>query len=733
MLKKQPLALACSIRRIALTILTGLAFGPAAFAVQPQFWKLTTPEDFLAGEIDGMAVTSSGELIPGPGLTKLASFTEPFVLSQAVDPAGPRYFGTGNDGKVYQLKGSDRRLLFTASEPEIYALTFVNGALFVGSSPHGKVYKANPADGTATEFFNPGQAYIWAMAPLSDGGLAVATGLEGKLFRVGRDGKSTVWFDAPEAHLRSLAVTRSGRVLVGGSGEGRIYEVDPSGSGRALYDSPLSEISAIHYDPARNIAWAAAVANIPPTAPPPPKQEPPRQAPSASTSGAADQRKTEPSATVDFSFSFDEPAGGPPPTGGSAELYRIDADGYVEVVRKFEREMVYAISSGKDSSIYLSTGPLGRIYDLKGNQISLVATVPEKQVVSFSNDPAATLITTTNSGAVYRLAGDANTKSEYRSPVKDTGRFSAFGHFRVEGTNLPRERVRASFRSGNTHTPDETWSRWFDVDGLSGKVEAPPARYLQWKIALQNPPRSVAVDAVVVAFMNRNAPPMIESLMVNDPGVVFVSGAFPAAPQVLEATNPDEYGMFTGLDTPREKTDPGKKLYRKGYRTISWKASDPNGDPLRYSVSFRRKHDSGWLRLRENVEENQINFDTSQLPDGVYEIRLVATDAPDNPESPLTDAREGVEFTVDNSPPTIQITHRGEDIIITVRDALSPVGKVEYSVDAQKWVRLLPEDGIADSTEERFLLKRKDVENRFVVVRAIDSFSNVATATVRVP
>jgi hypothetical protein len=394
---------------------------------------------------------------------------------------------------------------------------------------------------------------------------------------------------------------------------------------------------------------------------------------------------------------------------------------------------VYAISGGSGGSIYLSTGPLGRIYDLKGNEISLVATVPEKQVVSFSNDPAAVLVTTTNSGAIYRLERNANSKSEFRSPVKDTGRFSSFGHFRVDGTNLPRDGVRVSFRSGNTASPDETWSRWFDIDGLSGKVGAPQARYLQWKIALQNPPRNVGLDAVTVAFLNRNAAPMIESVLVNDPGVVFVSGSYPGSPQVLEATNPDEYGIFTGLDSPRDKTDPGKKLYRKGFRTISWKASDPNGDALRYSVSFRRKHDTNWLRLRDNIEENQINFDTSQLPDGIYETRVVATDAPDNPEAPLSDDREGVEFTVDNSAPTIQVTSRGDEVMVTVRDTLSPVGKVEYSIDAQKWLRLLPEDGIADSTEERFILKRKDVENRFVVIRAIDAFSNVATSSVRLP
>lgn len=714
-------------------VLVSLLASPG-LSVQPQFWKLSTPEEFLAGDIEGMAVTSSGELRPGPSLDKLAGFTEPFVLSQATDGSGTRFFGTGNEGKIYQLKGGERNLLYTAPEPEVYALAFTNGALFVGSSPFGKVYRVNPADGKATEFFDPKQAYIWSIAPLADGSLAVATGVEGKLFRVTPDGKGIAWFDAPESHLRALALTRNGKLLAGGSGEGRIYEVDEKGAGRALYDSQLTEISTIYFDASRNVAWAAAVANVPPSAPPP-KPEPAKQTPASTTTTttSGEQQKAQPSASIDVSFSFDEPSAAGGPGGGSAELYRIDSDGYVEMVRKFEREMIYSITGGSNGSIFLSTGPLGRVYELRGNEIALVATVPEKQVVSFSNDGTSTLITTTNSGAVYRLSREVGKSAEYRSPIKDTGRFSTFGQFRVEGSNLPRDGVTVSFRSGNTSAPDDTWSTWQDVNGLSGRIAAPQARYLQWRIQLKNPPTESAMDAVTLAFMNRNAPPIIESVMVNDPGVVFITGSYPASPQVVEATNPDEYGIFTGLDNPREKNDPGKKVFRKGYRTISWKATDPNGDSLRYAVSFRRKHDANWLRLRDKLEESQVNFDTSQLPDGVYEIKLTASDEPDNPEAPLSDTKEGAEFTVDNTAPLIQVNTRGDGVSIVVRDAVSPVGKVEYSIDAQKWLRVLPDDGIADSTEERFSLKRSEVENHFVVVRAVDAFSNVATASVRVP
>ena len=143
---------------IILTFLT-----TSAFAVVPQFWRVRSTEDFLAGEVDGFAVTSRGELRPAPAVKKIASFTDPFVLSQATAPNGDRYFGTGNDGKVYRLRGSDLKLVWTAPEPEIYTVAWHDGALYAGTSPNGKIYRVDADAGKATPLFDPKAAYIWAI------------------------------------------------------------------------------------------------------------------------------------------------------------------------------------------------------------------------------------------------------------------------------------------------------------------------------------------------------------------------------------------------------------------------------------------------------------------------------------------------------------------------------------------------------------------------------------------
>ena len=719
------------MRKILVLLMAAFSF--PAFAVSPQFWRVRNVDDFLAGDIEGFAVTSRGELRPGPSLKKVATFSDPFVLSQTTAPNGDRFFGTGNDGKVYRLRGSDLKLIYTAPEPEIYAIAFRNGAVYVGSSPEGKVYRVDPNDGKSSAFFDPKQSYIWSMAFLPDGSLAVATGVEGKLYRVSAKGEGKVLFDAPETHLRSLAVKSDGTILAGGSGKARIYEVRSDGSAHALYDSSLNEISAIYVDKS-GTGWAAGVSNVLPSSAPPkpqPAKTPQSQPSSTSASSSGEQKKDDSSSgSVEVSVSFEDQSS-TSSQSGAAELYKINSDGFVEVVRKFDKDMIYDIASAPNGGVLLSTGPHGRIYQVKDGEVSLLASVPEKQVVSIASENNETLITTTNSAAVYRMDTAPSAKAEFRSAVKDVERFSHFGHYRIEGESLDNAPLSIAFRSGNTRTPDATWSPWSKaLSAPQGNIDVPAGRYLQWKLGLPNGKPDIAVDVVTVAYVNRNVAPVIDSVTVQEPAVVFITGQYPASPQVVEATNPDEYGIFTSLDTPRSNDQPGKKVFRKGYRTVSWRAHDENGDTLRYSLFFRRKGTDKWLRFRENIDETSINFDTSQVPDGTYELRIVASDLIDNPDNALTASREGIEIQVDNTPPTISFTSEGDDVVVRITDKMSPIGKVEYSADAQKWIRLMPADGIADSPDETYRLKRSAVSGKFVIIRAVDSFYNVATTSI---
>ncbi|HEV8658268.1 MAG TPA: hypothetical protein VGS96_06535, partial [Thermoanaerobaculia bacterium] len=61
------------MRRL-LTLVAALLAASNLFAVSPQFWRIRSAEEFLGGDIDGFAVTSRGQLRPGPSARKIATF-----------------------------------------------------------------------------------------------------------------------------------------------------------------------------------------------------------------------------------------------------------------------------------------------------------------------------------------------------------------------------------------------------------------------------------------------------------------------------------------------------------------------------------------------------------------------------------------------------------------------------------------------------------------------------------
>lgn len=702
-------------------------------AVTPQTWSTTSADEFLSGDFEkGFAVTAKGELKPGPTIRKIVSIDDPFVLAQATDSDGTIYVGTGNSGKVYRLRGGKLEEIFKADEPEVYAVALAKGKLYAASSPYGKIYEIDLKSLAAKVLFKPEGAYVWALAIHPDGSLLAATGLEGKIVKISGDGKPTNFFDAPESHIRSLAVAGRNRILAGGADQGRIYEIDASGKGRALYDSSFTEITAITIDAASGYAWAAAVTStLPSVAPPRPQQG------AATQTQQPEEKKPESgdaSVSVDVSFSYDESA--TPSVGaktGASEIYRIAPDGFVELAGRLEKETVYGLAASASDRVFAATGPNGRVYEIANGDLALTGVVAAKQAVSIAKLGSTLTLTTTNGGAVYAFEPGASAEAEFRSAAQDCLRFSSFGAYRMTGTALEGCDCSLSFRSGNSSTPDNTWSDWTKpTKGTTGSVSAPPARYIQWKLNLDRPSAQMRIDSFDISFVNRNLAPILDSVTVMDPGAVFVSASYPASPQVLEATNPDEYGIFNSLDLPRERNDPGKRLFRKGYRTISWRAHDDNGDSLRADLHFRRIGESAWLRLRENVTEGRMNFDASQLPDGRYEVRLTLSDEPGNPQGALATVRDGIELVVDNTPPAISSRAEGTKVRVRVSDAQSPVVKAEYAIEAKEWVRMTPIDGIADSPVEEFELDAGAIRGKFVIVRVVDEHYNVATSSVRV-
>jgi hypothetical protein len=230
----------------------------------------------------------------------------------------------------------------------------------------------------------------------------------------------------------------------------------------------------------------------------------------------------------------------------------------------------------------------------------------------------------------------------------------------------------------------------------------------------------------------------VESITVHPPGTVFQkpfsTGEFEIAG--FDDAQDDRRQLAAaaqGGQTPVPML--GRRMYQKGLQTFVWKAEDPNEDRLQYDALYRREGDTTWRALQRGLSDAIVVWDTTSVPDGTYVLKIAASDAPSNsPGTALTGERESTSFEIDNTPPRITLATQGTDggrIRFSVSDDHSPVQRVEYSLEGERWRVVYPTDGIPDSRVEEFAIELGGNTGRAVTIRATDAMNNTATVTER--
>jgi hypothetical protein len=732
-------------------LLAAVAVAGPALAAQPQFWRLEGPLDFLAGEANGLSIDSQGRVRLAPTSRVLFGPETPYVWALARDGKGALYAGTGNDGRVFRIQDGTGTLFYDAPEIEVHAIAAgPDGRVYVGTSPEGKVWAVG-RDGKAEAFFDPSEKYIWAMEFDAQGRLLVATGGEGRIYRVDKAGKAEAVLTSAESHITALALDEQGHVFAGSAPEGIIYRIDPAGKVFVLHDAPYREVKALSIGPDGSL-YAAVVEG---------KGKEEQAAPAV----APIVLPAQPTAEVTVTESFTVPgvtaitppaaptarAASPAAAGGAkGGLLRIAPSGEVDTVWSSNEETPHSVLATAEGAL-VGTGDKGKVYRVKDDRTwSMVATFPAEQVTALHREGGgAVVLATSNPAKVHLLESAPGTSGTFVSKAQDTETVSSWGRIRWRASVPAGTRVSVHTRSGNTGTPDSTWSDWSPAytrpDGET--VVSERARFLQLKAVLEGAGGATPVlDSITTAFLQRNLRPQVQSVTVHPPGEVFQ--------KPLSITGEIE---ILGLDTPVTPDPRGaagaasrqpplipatsysRKLYQKGVQTLSWKADDPNQDTLSYEVHYRPLGDARYRLLRKGLEDAVLAWDTSTVPNGRYVVRIVASDAPSNPERLALRAELDSEpFDVDNTPPVVAASLGAASparVRATVRDDDSIVRRTEYSVDGGRWEEVHPVDGINDAQEETYEIVPAQMAKgpHVIVVRATDLLGNVATARVLIP
>lgn len=699
--------------RIAL-ISTALVLALAAPApgAGPLLWLQSGVEDFAAGEVVSLAIDVDGALRLAPPLATLAEAPEPRMWALAAD-GDTLFMAAGEEGRVYRSRGgAEAELIFDLEELGAQALALgPDGHLYVAAGPRGGIYRVPvDHDGSPLEpWFVPQTTYVWDLVFGPDGSLWVATGGDGKILRVDSSGSGTVVYDTPEMHVTALAFDPSGNLLAGTDGEGLIYRISPDDDVFVLYDSPLREITDLEV--AVGGIWASAFGS---------------EAPSSDNEDA-----------VRSSLAAGDGEG-----GARGAVFLIEPDGYARELWRSTTEGAFALAPTADGVI-LASGPDGALLRVRlDGRSEMLARTEADQVVALQRSGDRVLVATSNPGRVLALGPGTRDEGEFLSAVHDTATISRWGTVRWFASRPSGATVEIATRSGNTATPDDTWSDWSDAyaDPDGSAVSSPAARFLQWRGRLRagDERASPRLHRVEIAYVTRNLPPRIDEITVHPAGVVYRQASGfedglpfaqlpPVVARALRDTDPASVGGTTG-----GRAFLGRPFYIAGLQTFTWQASDPQDDALTYALEFRGEADDSWRPLVTELAEPQYVLDTRRFPDGTYLVRVSASDGSSHPVADALEAhRVSRPFRVDNTPPVVSDLRAtpGDDRVLiegSLHDVTSLIDSVQYSVDGAPWHTVVPADGVADSARETIAidLQGLDPGSHVVVVRVTDTALN---------
>ena len=658
-----------------------------AWGVDPVMRHQARYADFEAGTGAGILLRSDGELALGPALTPLAEVESRRIWSLAAAGAD-LWAGAGDDGRIYRLAGEDAapRLFFDSPEVGVHALQPLDDGLFAGTSPGGLVYRFDRSGAVVSETPS-GSRYVWDLALDRRGRLLVAAGAPARVLRVAGGEVDTLFEGRAGDHVRALAAAGSrwyAGTAVSGPGEdtppparARIYELTGSGA-RLVVEADAEEVT--HLAAEGDTLFAALVASKP-----------------AAKGGGPKSLAT--LLRVD-------------PGGGSYPLWRGPGvwaglaalgDGWLAAVLREPAQVLRVRTSGR----------------LRERLAAADSLSPNALVLRGGEWIVGDGLT----GRLSRLAPSAADSGFFDAPVEDLGGHGRWGALAWEASAPEGSRLFLRTRSGNTSPPDETWSEWSGEIRESGSaISSPPARYLQYRLVLssRDPRRTPRVRRVSMAALPANLPPRIFEVKTF---------AYRGNPQGPGPPPPPQNGARDG-----NRRLPGSK----SLRLVRWKAEDPNGDELSYRVYLRGEGQREWKLVEDRISQKTLFWDTESMPEGTTQLRVVASDAPDNPrELALEDDFVSAPFAIDNTPPRVRLTARREDGGLLLRaeleDAVTAVHGARYTIDYDDGaIRLSPDDGVFDGRLEAATFRPPELEpgEHVISVQAWDALDNVGVARV---
>jgi hypothetical protein len=587
------------------------------------------------------------------------------------------------------------------------------------------------------------------------------------------DGKGELFYASDEAHIRVLAFDANKNLLAGTEPNGRILRItrpdakpprtEKGASGAAaegfvLYETSKREVTSLAVAPDGSI-YAAAIG----------EKQHGISTPSTTIISSPQGTTTFTSSAggVTGTVSGQVQQGGTPfvafPPNLSSSIYRLSPEGAPDELWTSRDDVVYSLGFASDGRVLAGTGNSGSLLAIDGHGVfAQLAKAGSAQITGIArNASGKVFLCTANPGKVFSVGPEYEAEGTYESRSFDAQLFSQWGRLDWWGpppavaagaktaSALGEPRLEFFVRSGNTEDPGKEWSRWFGPYSKPGAaVEAPSARFFQWKAVIHDGRPGDGINWVSLAYLPRNVAPVIDAIVLQDPGVraqgntIISTGQAPSVALKMPPT-PNAPNVFIAQNiTPSKFEQPPQGFREKGYQSVLWSAHDDNDDDLHYSIYYRGENEHEWKLLKDKLDQKFYSWDSTTLPDGAYHLKIVATDAPSNPPAAaLKTERESERFEVDNTPPVIErlettsaASRSGNSSAVvakfTAHDSASSIDRAQYSLDGGEWTLLAPVGNVSDALSENYEFPLANLASgeHTIAVRAYDRFENVGSA-----
>ena len=702
----------------------------------PSVWRQTSQADFAAGTLTNVAVSSLGDVRLAPSLAKIADTTENYIWAIQPDGKGNTYLATGDSGVIYKRDAAGKLSpFFKTGELEATALCLDDsGNVYAGTAPNGIVFRITP-NGKGSKVFTAKEKYITALAQSNNYVYVATGGGTGRVYRLSEDSSgglvnprfvnssskpyvptydNDVLFSSPQAHILSLTTDKAGNIYAGSAPDGIVYKIVQSQGPMVSNDGGLPQIH-----PEITVFYDAAEPNI--------------------TALATD--------------SLGNVYAGTAPTGN---VYRIGADDAAKRLTGLTSAGVTSLKTDGSDAVYVSAGStISKISP--DNSVQSYGMSDDQQFISLALDPAtqAVYAGTGTVGSLYQIGatGSDPETGTFVSAVHDAGRRAQWGTLTWRTDTLDPSAVTLETRSGDVARPDASWSAWSAplTQSTGETVTSPPARYLQYQAHFTetNATPLPKLSGVSVYYLPRNQPPTVSLSKpaagdaVSKTADLHWNGSDPDKDTLsydisyssdggstwkpilasVKAATPKAKTTVTNIDTEALKNAPASvQALVKAQIAANATASDSAG------------------KSAQNLKETTYSWDTTQVPDGFYQIKVTATDKPSNPVGALTAKAVSTPFLIANTAPTLTLrtptvnADKSVTLTGTAQTGLAFVQAVQAKVDDGDPIAASADDGLFDSVHEPFTLTAPSLSSgpHKIEVQALDQAGNKATQTVTV-